>query len=96
MTTPPKSKPRKKPNPYRAPNTVKRYYKGIDYGIHLFKDNLIKVLKDKEMLTPELETEIKGVCRGTSLASTRKLTELEKYKTEQKIKEWKDAEWERI
>lgn len=96
MTTPVKTKPRKKPNPYKAPTTVRRYYAGIDYGIHLLKDNLIDNLTEKGMLTPELEEEIKSTTKATASASTRKLTELEKQKTKQKIKEWEEKEWERI
>ena len=96
MTAPVKVKPRKKPNPYRAPNTVKRYYAGIDYGIHLLRDELLKTLKEKELLTAELEKEIKSSSKILAITSSRKLTELEKQKTKQKLKEWEEKEWERI
>ena len=96
MTTPVKTKPRKKPNPYKAPTTVKRYYAGIDYGIHLLRDNLIDTLKVKGLLTSDIEEEIRQTSKVTASVSSRKLTELEKQKTKQKIKEWEEKEWERI
>ena len=96
MTAPVKVKPRKKPNPYRAPNTVKRYYAGINYGLQLLRDDLIKTLKEKELLTEELEKEIKESSKSLAISSSRKLTELEKAKTKQKLKEWEEKEWERI
>jgi len=96
MATPPKKKPKKKPNPYRAPNTVKRYYKGIDYGIHLLRDELLNTLEEKGLLTDELKEVIKTKAQYTAMASTKKLTELEKQKTKQKIKEWEEKEWESL
>lgn len=91
MTVPPKKKPRKKPNPYRAPITVKRYYKGIAYGIQLLRDDLLGQIEDEEL--KRLIIDRAGVMMA---ASSRKLTELEKKKTKEKLLEWEEKEWERI
>lgn len=91
MTVPPKKKPRKKPNPYRAPVTVKRYYKGIAYGIQLLRDDLLGQIEDEEL--KRLIIDRAGVMMA---ASSRKLTELEKKKTKEKLLEWEEKEWERI
>lgn len=96
MATPSKPKPRKKPNPYRAPNTVKRYYAGITYGMHLLRDDLIKTLSEKGMLTDDLGKIIRDRTGHLATASGKKLTEMEKAKTKQKLKEWEEKEWERI
>ena len=91
MTVPPKKKPRKKPNPYRAPVTVKRYYKGIAYGIQLLRDDLLGQIEDEELKRQIIDRA--GVMMA---ASSRKLTELEKKKTKEKLLEWEEKEWERI
>ncbi len=91
MTVPPKKKPRKKPNPYKAPITVKRYYKGIAYGIQLLRDDLLGQIEDEEL--KRLIIDRAGVMMA---ASSRKLTELEKKKTKEKLLEWEEKEWERI
>lgn len=91
MTVPPKKKPRKKPNPYRAPVTVKRYYKGIAYGIQLLRDDLLGQIEDEELRKQIIDRA--GVMMA---ASSRKLTELEKKKTKEKLLEWEEKEWERI
>lgn len=91
MTAPPKSKPRKKPNPYRAPNTVKRYYAGIAYGVDLLRDDLIERCDN-----PVIQEWVKDRARHLKAASNKKLTELEKKKTKEKLKEWEEKEWERL
>ena len=91
MGTPPKPKPRKKPNPYRAPLPVKRYYKGIAYGLDLLRDDLLNNVEDEE-----LKALIKERARILKASSALALTNLEKQKTKQKLKEWEEKEWERI
>ena len=91
MATPPKPKAKKKPNPYRAPNTVKRYYAGIEYGAQLLRDDLLEQIEDESI--KEL---IRFRTGRVVTASKRKLFELEKQKTQQKLKEWEEKEWERI
>lgn len=91
MTVPPKKKPRKKPNPYRAPVTVKRYYKGIEYGIKVLRDDLLSQVEDEEL--KKLIAKRAGLMIGVS---NKKLTDLEKKKTKEKLLEWEEKEWERI
>lgn len=82
---------RKKPNPYKAPTTVKRYYAGISYGIDLLRDELIALIDDEEQ-----KQLIKDKARYLKSASNKKLTELEKQKTKQKLLEWEEKEWENL
>lgn len=96
MATPPKPKKRKKPNPYRAPNTVKRYYAGIGYGVHLLRDDLLNRLEQDGLLTDELSHLIRERSRALVASSAKKLAELERQKTKQKMKEWEEKEWESI
>lgn len=89
--TKPVLKKKKKPNPYRAPNTIKRYYAGINYGIDLLKDELLALIDDEQM-----QTIIKDKAKHLKISTSKKLTDLEKMKTKQKLKEWEDKEWESI
>lgn len=91
MATPPKPKPRKKPNPYQAPITVKRYYKGIAYGVDLLRDDLLNLIEDEE-----LKKLIKNRAQVLKTSSSNKLINLEKQKTKQKLKEWEEKEWESL
>ena len=88
-----KKKPtkRKKPNPYRAPNTVKRYYAGIAYGIDLLKDALVESSNDEV-----IHQWIKDKASNLKRLSSKKLTDLEKQKTKEKLKEWEEREWENL
>lgn len=94
--TKPVVKKRKKPNPYRAPLTVKRYYKGIEYGMRTLKEDLLITLLEKGLLTDEIKETIQYRTTRLISGSNKKLTELEKRKTKQKIKEWEEKEWESI
>ena len=86
-----KPKKRKKPNPYRAPLTVKRYYSGIKYGIELLKESILESVEDEE-----LRDMIKEKARVETFRTTRALTELEKKKTKEKMDKWEEEEWEKI
>ena len=86
-----KKKKRKKPNPYRAPLSVKRYYKGIHYGVDLLRDDLLGLIDDED-----LKALIKDRAKNVKVSSSLKLTALEKQKTKEKLKEWEDKEWESI
>ena len=88
-----KKKPakRKKPNPYKAPPTVKRYYSGIAYGIDLLRDDLIDSC-DNDII----KQWIKDRAHRLKQASSKKLTDLEKKKTKEKLKEWEEREWENL
>ena len=91
ITKPKKTPPRKKPNPYKAPLHVKRYYKGIAYGMDVLRDDLIQLIDDEN-----IQTLIKDRTRILKIASNATLTKLEKQKTKQKIKEWEEKEWEHV
>lgn len=91
LTQPVKKKKRKKPNPYRAPNTVKRYYAGIHYGIDALKEDLCGLIDDEN-----IQCLIKERAKALKVGASKKLTEMEKAKTKQKLKEWEDKEWESI
>ena len=88
-----KKKPakRKKPNPYKAPPTVKRYYSGIAYGIDLLRDDLIDSC-DNDIV----KQWIKDRAHRLKQSSSKKLTDLEKKKTKEKLKEWEEREWENL
>ena len=86
-----RKKPRKKPNPYRAPITVKRYYSGIHYGIDTLKEDLCSLIEDED-----IKTLIKERAKAVKVGASKKLTEMEKAKTKQKLKEWEEKEWESI
>jgi len=88
-----KKKPtkRKKPNPYKAPPTVKRYYSGIAYGIDLLRDDLIESC-DSDIV----KQWIKDRAQRLKQASSKKLTDLEKKKTKEKLKDWEEREWENL
>lgn len=82
---------RKKPNPYKAPTSVKRYYDGIAYGIDVLRDDLLSKIEDEE-----LKTLITGRARTMKLVSSNKLARMEKEKTKKKMLEWEEKEWEHI
>lgn len=79
---------RKKPKEYKAPLSVKNYYKGIAYGVDLLRDELLELIEDEE--TKEM---IKLRAKVLKTTSGAKLKELEKQKTKQRIKEWEEKEW---
>ena len=93
--TKPKKTVRKKPNPYKAPITIKRYYKGIEYGIQVLRDDLLNELPDT-ITKEELESLIKYRANRMVAASKQRLSLLEKRKTKEKIKEWEEKEWESL
>ena len=88
-----KKKPtkRKKPSPYKAPPMVKRYYSGIAYGIDLLRDDLIDHC-DNDIV----KQWIKDRAQRLKQSSSKKLTDLEKKKTKEKLKEWEEREWENL
>ena len=87
----PKKITRRKPKPYKAPVTVKKYYKGINYGIDLLKEELINMIEDEET-----QALIKDKAAKLKISASLKLTNLEKQKTKQRIKDWEEKEWESI
>lgn len=88
MTSQPKRKPRKKPSPYKAPVMVKRYYKGLNDGMFLLRDDLLEHIEDEE-----IKQIIKERTWRLTAAQSKKLTEMEKQKTKEKIKKWEEEEW---
>ena len=92
-----KPKRRKKPNPYRAPITIKRYYAGIAYGVDLLRDDLIEHCQCADSHDNEVIKQwIKERAQYMKATSNKKLTDLEKQKTKEKIKEWEEKEWENL
>lgn len=97
MTVPQKPKKRKPPSPYKAPITVKKYYKGLEDGIRLLENDLYANLEDKSFITQEeLIQLIKERAVRNVQTQKVKLIALEKEKTKKKIKEWEEKEWESI
>ena len=91
MTEPPKKKERKKPKPYRAPTSLKKYHEGVEAGIKLLRDDLLNEYDDDV-----LKSYIKKRAGALISASNKKLTEYEKRKTKEKLLEWEEKEWESI
>lgn len=91
MTKPPAKKPRKKPNPYKAPITVRKYYNGLNDGIRILRDDLLNLIEDDE-----IKEIISNRAKVMAAAQSKRLTELEKQKTKQRIKNWEEKEWESI
>lgn len=97
MTVPPKPKKKKPPSPYKAPTTVRNYYKGIGDGINLLADSLCDYLEDKPFVSQEeMIRLIRERARSMKQSQSLKLSILEKEKTKQKIKKWEEDEWESI
>lgn len=91
VTKPVKRKARKKPSKYKAPITVKRYYKGIEEGIIRLRDDLLANIEDES-----LKQTIKKRAKTVLMISSRELTILEKKKQKEKETKWEQDEWERI
>ena len=87
----PKKVTRRKPKPYKAPVTVKKYYKGIHYGVDLLRDSLLESIEDED-----IKSLIKDKAAKLKVSASLKLTNLEKQKTKQRIKDWEEKEWESI
>ena len=91
VTKPVKRKARKKPSKYKAPITVKRYYKGIEEGIIRLRDDLLANIEDES-----LKQIIKDRASTMMRVSSRELSTLEKRKQKEKETKWEQDEWERI
>lgn len=96
FTEPPKKKRRKKPNPYRAPNTIKRYYAGIEAGIRILENDLLTQLEGHDVTKEELIEMIRFRSGRMIAGSKKKLIELEKQKTKERNLKWEEKEWESL